>query len=375
MVLMYDGCACESVSTNKLALVLILSPALFERVVIKDLKSVDIENTNGFVGLKVQALERLVDSVDNPVEQVVVQTFRHGISDGCGLNGVQWNMVHGSSSHSVRCLHGSLSDGLDEQLRVNLQQVCHEIRDSCVSNLGVSFGVLNKCDITGPQDGSQDSEHLVLFVLTESNGGHRSQSVFVVFQVVDGVDRCTSRGTGVNVLFRLLDTERLSIAVACTFGELVKDMEVSLIFNLAHHSLFFQQIIGDICTDWLERLVELNLEILSVSGRVVISKSLCTSKRLQQWVGGQHHVFNSLNMGGRLPLWNRFSRLSLMLWSLMVDKRVKSLTPTSFFLCESNWAFFTGAPLFLAGGAAPAVLDLAVFLLNTAISKRLQPVC
>lgn len=55
-------------------------------------------------------------------------------------------------------------------------------------------------------------------------------------------------------------------------GELVKDVEVSLIRNLSDNPRFFEEIVGDVGTHWLANGVKLELEVLSESRRVVVTQ-------------------------------------------------------------------------------------------------------
>ena len=49
------------------------------------------------------------------------------------------------------------------------------------------------------------------------------------------------------------------------FGELVKYVEIPLIHNLSYYSRFLEQVVGDIGSDRLALLIELQFQILAES--------------------------------------------------------------------------------------------------------------
>lgn len=62
-----------------------------------------------------------------------------------------------------------------------------------------------------------------------------------------------------------------SVRFGSSFGELVEDVKVALVDNLAYHAGLFQQVVCDIRSHRLALAIELQLEILAEARRVVIS--------------------------------------------------------------------------------------------------------
>ena len=55
-----------------------------------------------------------------------------------------------------------------------------------------------------------------------------------------------------------------SLVVRSALGELIEDMKIAFIVNLAHHTILFQKVICDLCTHRLPLFVEHNLQIFSL---------------------------------------------------------------------------------------------------------------
>ncbi len=45
----------------------------------------------------------------------------------------------------------------------------------------------------------------------------------------------------------------------CSFRELIKDVEVTFVLNLANHARLLQQVISDLSTNWLRMFIEHDL--------------------------------------------------------------------------------------------------------------------
>ncbi|KAH3684685.1 hypothetical protein WICPIJ_004350 [Wickerhamomyces pijperi] len=169
-------------------LVDIVDTQLLERIVLKDLKPVDIQDPNGL--------------------------------GAGGLHDVQRNVVHRPTSHPVVSLHDPLGDGVDQSLRVHLQQISNEVSHRCVLNRSVPFFVLDKGDVPDPKNGSQDPEDLVLLQFVNPNSLHSLQSVVEIFDVIDPINGDTTGFTSVLVHLWLLDPELLTVLLTGTLGEL-----------------------------------------------------------------------------------------------------------------------------------------------------------
>ncbi len=72
-----------------------------------------------------------------------------------------------------------------------------------------------------------------------------------------------------------------SILLRSCFCELVEDMEIPLIGDLSYHSRFLQQVIVDVCSHRFSLGVELNLQVLAKSRRVVVAESFGIPERFE----------------------------------------------------------------------------------------------
>ncbi|KAG7144456.1 hypothetical protein HYQ46_006792 [Verticillium longisporum] len=168
---------------------------LLESVLFEDLETVNIKNANGVLG-SLLGLERLVDAVDDPVEEVVVDSFRKGIARGNGLSGVGW----GFNDLAVAWGEDSNRDGLDKLLGCHLEQVSQEIHDRLIRDGGISLLVLLELDVTRPQYSRKHTEDLILFRLVETNNLHGVKCVLVLSEIVDSVHVETFRSARVSNL-------------------------------------------------------------------------------------------------------------------------------------------------------------------------------
>jgi hypothetical protein len=66
---------------------------------------------------------------------------------------------------------------------------------------------------------------------------------------------------------------------ACCFRKLVEDMKVSLVSYLPDNAVLLEQVVGDVGAHRFSLFVELDLEVLSVTTRVVVPQCLRTTKR------------------------------------------------------------------------------------------------
>lgn len=74
-------------------------------------------------------------------------------------------------------------------------------------------------------------------------------------------------------------------------------MEISLVHDLAYDSRLLKEIVVDVGSYRLSLRIEMNLEVLSEPRGIVVPQCLCVSERLEQWIGGQHHVLDLLDRG------------------------------------------------------------------------------
>jgi hypothetical protein len=171
---------------------------------VEDLETVNIENTDN-ICCRPSTLHRDVDAVDDPLEEVVVDSLGEGVANGRSLSGVEGNLVDGSfwrrkvSSREKKGRHGrertsstsslSFHDTTRQDFRdlrpVDLQQVRHELRNALILDVSVPLLVHRKLDVSEPQNRRQHAEYLVLLALRQPNNVHRLERLGPVNDVVD----------------------------------------------------------------------------------------------------------------------------------------------------------------------------------------------
>lgn len=68
-----------------------------------------------------------------------------------------------------------------------------------------------------------------------------------------------------SVFYNLTEHNELtSLRVGRALGELIKNMEVSLVLHLAYDTTFLEQIVCDLSTYWLSVVVEHDLEVFAL---------------------------------------------------------------------------------------------------------------
>jgi hypothetical protein len=71
-----------------------------------------------------------------------------------------------------------------------------------------------------------------------------------------------------------------SLVVRSALGELIEDMEIAFTLNLAHHAIFFQKVICNLCTHRLPLFVEHDLQIFALLRNEIGDKFKDESKNI-----------------------------------------------------------------------------------------------
>jgi len=82
-----------------------------------------------------------------------------------------------------------------------------------------------------------------------------------------------------------------------SLGELVEDVEITFVGDLADDARLLEQIVVDVCSDGLALRVEVYLQVLAKARRVVVAKGFRVSEGFQERVCSEHHVFDALDAG------------------------------------------------------------------------------
>ncbi len=113
--------------------------------------------------------------------------------------------------------------------------------------------------------------------------------------IVDTVDLETLAVGGVSICFGTLNTVVLSMGGRRSLGELIEDVEVSLVANLLNDTVLFEKVVCDVGTDRFALCVEHDFKILSMTRRVIVPERLGATKGLEERVGSQNHILDVLN--------------------------------------------------------------------------------
>lgn len=232
----------------------IVDAELLERVRVEDLEAVDVEHANDVVRRRGR-LHRLVDSVHDPLKQVVVDRLGQGIAHRRRLRLVQRHLVDRScggccvsgatrvhiplrtSSTATLRLHYALGQGLVDCALVDLEQVRDKGRDAVVRDGCVPLAVLGELDVADPEDRGEHAQDLVLLGRREPDDVHGVDGLAPVCDVVDAghVEALALACVGVRV--GPLQAVRLALLRRGAFGQLVEDVKVALVLDLANDSV------------------------------------------------------------------------------------------------------------------------------------------
>mmetsp|Transcript_600 Transcript_600/g.1129 ORF Transcript_600/g.1129 Transcript_600/m.1129 type:complete len:322 (+) Transcript_600:2249-3214(+) len=261
---------------------------LLKRVVVKDLKAKDIEDTDHLAS---RSLEGFVDLGHQPRKQARVNTHSKSISTITSLRGGQRD-------------HGGLLADANRAVREHLLQLAsidgEQTRD-LLHNVAVGHGragysicelLLVKLYVTEAQDTSGKREYSLNLLLRELEQLHRVANSSMLFDIVNvlGIEGATL--VKVVVVFRAVKAKvRHSGTV---LGELVKDVKVSLfaVCLLAYNTTLFQEIVLDASTsDGLLHIIKMDFNPLAETRRVVVSDRLGVTKGFKKRVAHQDLLF------------------------------------------------------------------------------------
>jgi len=166
------------------------------------------------------------------------------------------------------------------------------VDDRSLSNSGVDL------DVTELKDTGDDVEDILLLLGVKVHDAHGLLEIGKVFGIVHTVDGVAARVLQEVVGVGLLDVKLLLLLFVRTGDELVEDVEGPLVLLLSDDSALLEEVRHDRSTRDESGVVELDLDELSETRRVVVSQGLGVTERLEDGVGLEHLLLELAGAAG-----------------------------------------------------------------------------
>lgn len=270
-------------------LVSVVDAHLLKAIFCKAFETKDIEYSNERRLLLVMA-QSLVDADDEEVKQAAVDGLGERISCVRSLFDLARDRDELETS-----LYSFAQDAFGDFSHAELEEVTSSLKNCLRSQRRRVFISSFKHDVADVQQRSKDPVDDVLLGVGQSNNLHGDTNALKLLRVRNPLHLCAVTLIGVVEIVRGPQLHRLFLLLCCTRKQLVEDVIVALILRLENEPRLLQQIVLDHRTDDLPTDVELKLHELTKTRRIVVSKRLGVTKRLENRIRLQDLLLNVAN--------------------------------------------------------------------------------
>jgi hypothetical protein len=182
--------------------------------------------------------------------------------------------------------------------------------------------VLGEGNVTQIQDSTNDFEQLLLLPLGELETSHGTSDLSIINAIVDGGDLVHTRLSQVVVSGRVAgQVVGLQIGCAHSGQHLIEDVEITLSWAGANDTRLLKKIyedsinehtvartkgkvksglrtVGNLSSDRSTISLKLDLHVLTEARRVIISEGGGVTEGLQNWVGQQQKLLDTIDLRG-----------------------------------------------------------------------------
>jgi hypothetical protein len=257
-------------------LVSVVDAKLLEAVVLEDLETGDIEHTDEEGTTRLS--HGVIDLLDQPQEKTVV-------------DGLCKSITRGKSLLLAEMLGNPISTGLDTGLNETLAKVDlidteefgRDGKGSGINELSARRTLLH-ISVTKVKDTSDDLPDASLIILIDAVKGKTLLQLVEIGSIINTLDGEVLTLIDVVELGCRAKTKLLAKFLISTGKKLVEDVEVTLTKVLTDHTALLKQVALDGSTNDVTRAVELDLDELTETRRVVIADSASVTEGLKHGV-------------------------------------------------------------------------------------------
>jgi len=272
-------------------LIHVVDAELLETVVVKDLETEDIKNANDASVRKLPLIKSKINLVDEVSEKTVIKITSNSITSTLSLSKVK-RRLESLLTAADTTSHITEEHAILEVLRVNLPEASSDVKLGLVSDVSITAAIFLENDISDMEDTSDDLEDAVLLLGIDTHSVHGVDDLLEILSIIYIIDGVATALIDVMEVLNTIELQLIDEALICTEDELIEEVEVTLTRLLTNHTTLLKQVVSDTPTDWITLSIEVNLEVLAETGRVVITDSLGITESLQKRVRVKDNTLN-----------------------------------------------------------------------------------
>jgi len=274
-------------------LINVVDAELLETVVLKDLETEDIKDTDNASVRKLPLVKGKINLVHKVSEKTVIKITSKCVTSTLSLSKVKRGLESLLTAADTAS-HLTEEHAILEILRVNVPKACSDVELSLIGDVSVTTAILLEDDVTKVEDTSNDLKDVILLMGIDTHSVHSADDLLEILSIIDIIDSVATTLVNVVEIFDTVELKLIDETLISTKDELIEEVEVTLTGLLTDHTTLLEQVVGDTPTNRITLCIKVNLEILTETGGVVITDGLGITESLQKRVRVKDNALNKL---------------------------------------------------------------------------------